>query len=218
MPIRSLLPLALLLVCAAAARAELQWEKTLRDFERAPDAGEVEARYAFRNAGAVPVTIKSLRSSCGCTTAHLEKKTYAPGESGEVALKFIIGDRRGVQVKGVTVTTDDPAQPPKVLVLRVNIFDPVRLAPELVWWRVGEAAAAKTVEVSVDPARPVRVKSVASSNPRIAAKLETRKAGEEFAVSIKPADTAAKETAEIRVLTDFPADAPRSYVIHARIK
>jgi len=37
-------------------------------------------------------------------------------------------------------------------------------------------------------------------------------------VSVQPVDTTQKESAEISVQTDFPADAPRVYIIHARVK
>ena len=54
--------------------------------------------------------------------------------------------------------------------------------------------------------------------PRLTAKLENTKAGEPYTISVAPADTTQKESAEISVQTDFPADAPRAYTIHARIK
>ena len=46
----------------------------------------------------------------------------------------------------------------------------------------------------------------------------TIKAGEQYAVAVQPADTVQKESAEISMLTDFPADAPRTYILHARVK
>jgi hypothetical protein len=94
----------------------------------------------------------------------------------------------------------------------------VTLAPALVFWRTGEAAAAKSVQFTAEAAHPVHIKSVTSSSPRLTAKLETTKAGEQYAISVTPVDTAQKESAEISVQTDFPADAPRAYTIHARIK
>src|SRR4051812_24861549 len=102
---RLLLPL--LLACAATAHAEISWDRPEQKFERSPDDKAVEARYTFRNSGTTPVTIKSLRSSCGCTTARLEKKTYAAGETGEVVLRFTFGDRIGLYRKTVTVNTDE---------------------------------------------------------------------------------------------------------------
>jgi hypothetical protein len=210
--------LPLFLSTAVAASAQLRWEKTTQSFERSPGDPAVEATYAFKNAGSAPVTITKLRSSCGCTAAKLEKRTYAPGETGEIAAKFTLGDRRGLHVVGVTVTTDDKSAEPIQLVLRVNIADPLKVEPALVWWRVGAAAEPKVVQLTAEATRPVRIKSVTSTNPRISAKLQTATAGQRYSLTVRPADTASKEVAEIRVQTDFPPDAPRSYLIYARVK
>ena len=218
MTFRPLPVLAALALLRVSAFAQLVWEKPVQSFERTPEDQGVEANYAFKNTGPAVVTIKSLRSSCGCTTARLDRKTYAPGESGEVVLRFTFGSRRGLQQKGVTVVTDPATPVPVVLGLRVNIAQPVTITPALIWWRVGDAAEAKTVQVALAPGSAVRVKSVVSSSPRFTARLLPAKPGEPYIISVTPPDTSAKETAEITVQTDFPADAPRAYTIHARIK
>lgn len=220
MRFQRLLPLlaVLLAFTGAKAQAQLKWDRPLQQFHRVPEDKEIYAHYTFKNIGTTPVTIKTLRSSCGCTTAHLDKKTYAPNETGEVVVHFIFGDRKGWYRKSVAVTTDDKTAEPVTIGLNIEIRDPVTLAPALVFWKTGEPVAAKSVQFSADPAQPVRIKSVTSSNPRLVAKLETIKAGEQYAISVTPADTAQKETAEISVQTDFPSDAPRAYTIHARIK
>ena len=218
MHFRSLAFLAALLFLTDRGLAELKWDKPVQSFQRTPADGEIEVHFTFRNAGAAPVTIKTLRSSCGCTTAHLEKKTFAPGEAGEVVAHFVFGDRKGPHRKTIEVRTDDAPMEPVMLDLRVNIHDPLTIAPALVFWKRGEPGEAKTVQLTVDAEQHVRIKSVVSSNPRVAAKLETIKVGEQYAVSVTPVDTTQKESAEISVLTDFPADAPRIYILHARVK
>ncbi len=210
--------LPLLLAGIASAQAQLSWDQPSQKFDRSPEDRAVEARYTFRNAGAQPVTIKSLRSSCGCTTARLEKKTYGPGEKGEVTLNFKFGDRKGLYRKTVTVNTDDKTAEPLVLNLIVDIHDPLTFAPALVWWRRGEAAAAKSVAVNAAPGERVAITGVSSNSPGFTARLLTAQAGQKYEVVVTPADTAAKGTAEIKVQTDFPADAPRAYTIHARVK
>ena len=210
--------LAALLLLTGRGCAELQWDKPVQQFQRTPADGEIEVRFTFKNTGAAPVTIKTLRPSGGCTTAHLEKKTYAPGETGEVVAHFVFGDRKGPQRKTIEVRTDDAPTEPALLDLRVNIHDPLTIAPALVFWKRGEPAELKTVQLTADAGQQVRIKSVTSSNPRLPAKLVAIKAGEQYAVSVQPADTAQKESAEISVLTDFPADAPRTYILHARVK
>ena len=203
---------------ASIARADLKWDKLVQTFERAPEDAALEAHFTFRNVGQTPVTIKSLRPSCGCTTAKLEKKTYAPVEEGEVTARFVFGSRRGLHRLTVSVTTDERSSEPVLLDLRVNIHEAVTISPALVYWRRGEAATAKEVHVTAESTQPMHVKSVTSSNPRVAAALATVKPGGQYAVSVTPVDTAQKESAEISVVTEFPGDSPRTYTIHARVK
>lgn len=66
--------------------AELHWRKALIQQTAAPADEEAVAEYAFTNAGPDTVTIQSVHSSCGCTTAALDKKVYQPGESGRITV------------------------------------------------------------------------------------------------------------------------------------
>ena len=218
MPFRTLLGLATLLLLTGHGLAQLQWDNAVQQFQRTPQDQGIETRFPFRNAGTTTVRIKSLRSSCGCTTSHLEKKTYAPGESGELVARFVFGDRKGPQRKTIEVRTDDESAAPVVLDLRVLIHDPLTIEPALVYWKRGDAAEAKTVQLTAEPGQPVRIKRVIASNPRLPAKLETIKAGEQYTVSVTPTDTTQKESGEILVETDFPADSPRAYFIQVRVK
>ena len=206
-----------LLLISAAAQAELKWERPIQEFQRTPEDKFVEARFAFKNTGKSPVTIRNTRTSCGCTTAKLEKKTYAPGESGEIVARFDFGGRKGYQRKTVTVYTDRNEEPAVVLDLRVNVEPPFSITPSLVFWKVGEPPAPKEVELSAN-GHKVKVKSVTSSNPRVETQLKTAKDGERYTLLVTPAGTERKESAELKVETDFPPDEPRTYSIYVRIK
>ena len=212
--------LAIIGVCFITGNlhAELRWDKPVQEFHRTPQDKFVEAKFTFKNTGSTPVTIEKVRTSCGCTTADLPKKTYAPGEQGELAVKFSFGGRVGAQRKLVRVFSTDRGDEPTVLDLTVFINEPVTVSPGLLLWRVGSPDAAKTVQLTMSPEQPVKVKSVSSTNPRVTASLQTVKAGEQYLISVKPADTTAREAAEIKVETDFPPDSPRIYTIYARVK
>ena len=81
----------------AAAQAELTWESR-EIFQKAGYADKtVGAVFGFKNSGKTPVTLTEVKSSCGCTTVALPKKTYAAGEAGQVEALFTIGNRRGLQ-------------------------------------------------------------------------------------------------------------------------
>jgi hypothetical protein len=218
MRLRPLAFLACLLLIPAAVSADLKWDKTTQEVLRTRDEGAFETRFTFRNTGESPVTIRLLRASCGCTTARLEKKTYAPGEQGEIPVRFVFGDRKGLHHVSVNVFTAEHPDQPTLLNLFIDIRDPVAIEPAFVYWRTGEAAAAKTVQVSATPGQPVHVTGVSSSNPRVTAALETVKPGAKYIVSATPADTSKKEAAEITIQTDFPPDSPKAYKFRAMVK
>lgn len=210
------LALLALLACATPTFAQLQWEKPWQEFHRPPEDKQLETTFAFGNSGAKPVTIKSVKTSCGCTTTKLDKTTYAPGEKGELTARFAFGQRKGSHRKLITVTTADDAR--QELNLVVHIHPALIVTPALVFWKVGQPAEPQTVQLTAEPGTTVRVKSVTSSNPRLIATLKTTKPGEAYALSVKPTDTTQRESAELTVETDYPSDAPRAFTIHARIK
>jgi hypothetical protein len=215
--IPALLTLALL-ASYGDAFAEIHWDKPVQEFHRSPQDRSIVAKYAFKNTGTSAVTIDNIRTSCGCTSADLEKRTYGPGESGEVTVKFTFGSRVGPQRKTIRVFTSDNEKEPTVLDLRVYIEEAVTVTPSLVFWRVGEPATAKAVQITTQPSPAVKIKGVRTSDPSITAKLEPINPGESYKVTITPTATNAKQSVEISVDTDYPPDAPRTYLIYARIK
>jgi len=117
----TVLVLILTAPASLAMEAALAWDTQLISVSAAPGQRVVHSSFGFRNASASPVAILSLETSCRCTSADSDKRTYAPGEKGKVEVTFAIGDQEGVQEKAVTVSTDEPGARPSILVLRVAI-------------------------------------------------------------------------------------------------
>ena len=206
-----------LLSAGVFCRGELVWENPEQEFQRTPEDQGLAVDFTFRNKGDSAVTITRITPSCGCTTAELSKKTYAPGETGKLAAKFTFGGRRGPQAKSITVGTDD-GKTAQLTFKCLILDDPVALSQSLVFWRVGEAAEAKSVKVSVAATGNVKIASVASTSPRIQAALSPRQEDGKYTVTIHPLDTAQKESAEVFVQSDFPIEGPKAYTIQVRVK
>jgi hypothetical protein len=205
-----------LLSSLAIARADLSWDKQLQEFHVVPEDKSVIAHFTFKNTGTESLTIKRVTTSCGCTSAKLEKNTYAPGETGDIEVKFIIGLRRGPQRKMISVTSSDKQE--WRLELRCWIHDPLTVSPALVYWKAGATPEAKVVKLTAGPGQPINIKSAKSSSPRFKTALATVKPGEEYALTVTPADTSESTSAEVIIETDIPTAAPRSYKVFARIK
>lgn len=200
------------------ARAQLQWEKRTLKFYPAPSETEVAAHFKFKNAGSYAVSIVNLKSSCGCTRASATKRTYAPGESGEITAVFNAKSRYGLQEKNIAVTTDDPRNPETVLVMQVAIMEILQIKPSFVFWKIGEAPAPKTISLKVQNDLPVKAVTVVSDNPGIVARVETVIPEKEFRIVVTPKQTQAATGATLAIQTDFPPDAPKTYVAQVRIK
>ena len=101
------------------------------------------AKFKYENKTQKPIKITSVKSSCGCTVASLEKEEVAPGEKGEVTATFKIGGRTGMQQKSITVTTDDASQPVVNLLLKAMIAVPLEIQPSFVYWEQWRGAEAQ---------------------------------------------------------------------------
>ena len=206
------------LALLSSAHAGLKWDNPEQTFTVKPTDSAVIAKYRFTNTGTEPVTIDSVRTSCGCTTATLTKKEYLPGESGEIEARFEVAGRVGHQEKAILVTTKDSPQTPTVLHLIANIPESVKITPEMVFWRVGEAPEPKTIEVSVSDDSPAEIVSVASSTPDVKATVEDALPGKKATIRVTPADTSHANNATLVIKTDYPTGNPAAHYAYVRIK
>lgn len=87
--------------------------------ERVKDLGTIiegdvhVVRWQLENHGSADLVIQRIRASCGCVVAKLseDEKVIPPGGSLELRADFNTRGRHGAQVKVVTVSSNDPAEP-----------------------------------------------------------------------------------------------------------
>lgn len=205
---------ALCFLVAASAPAALVFEKTEIDLNPDMGATKVEAVFKYENKGSTPVHIKAVKPTCGCTTAALAKNDVAPGEKGAITATFNIGDRTGVQVKTITVETDDAAAPQTVLTFKANIAQLLDLQPTFVFWQANEPAQPKTIVAKTAKGVTVKKVDVISSSADFTAKVEPGAAGE-FKILVTPKDTTKPLNATLTIKPDaVPA---KTYYAAARV-
>jgi hypothetical protein len=200
---------------AATTQAALVFEKTELDLK--PDLGATNAVAVFKyeNKGDAPVHIKAVKPSCGCTTAALAKNDVAPGEKGEITATFNIGDRTGLQVKTVTVETDDPKAPQTVLTFKAMIAQMLDLQPNFVFWQANEPAQPKTIVAKAAKGVTVKKVDVVSSSGDFTAKVEPGSAEGEFKIQVQPKDTAKPLNATLTIKPDVKPE--KVYYAAARV-
>jgi hypothetical protein len=202
---------------AATAQAALVWEKTTLELNPALGAPNAVGVFKYENKGNTPIHFKSApRTSCGCTVAALQKNEVAPGEKGEITATFNIGDRTGVQMKTITVETDDPQNPTTVLTLKANIAQLLELQPAFVFWQAGEEAKPKTILAKAGNGVTLKNIEVSSSSGDFTAKVEPGPAGQ-FKINVQPKDTAKPLNATLTVKPDAGSGPAKTYYASARV-
>jgi hypothetical protein len=111
--------------------AAIEFAAITHDFGVISDEREVETKFKFTNNGTAEMEIVDLKGSCGCTVPQLAKKTYKPGESGEVTVRFNPNNRRGKQHTAVTVTTNVPDKATVMLNVQSEVKPVVLTEPQV---------------------------------------------------------------------------------------
>ena len=173
--------LLLLASLPALVSAALEFEQTRIDFKPADDARSVDVEFRFKNTGKDPVKVAEVVTSCGCTVPKLDKKDYAPGETGILKVHFEIGGRQGLQSKGITVRTDAGDQ---ALQLVVDLPQRLVIEPRLLVFTPKQTAE-QTLNLAFRTDAPVSNVALSDAPQPFVIALVTDKAGHDYTVSVK---------------------------------
>jgi hypothetical protein len=183
------------------ARAGLKWDQTMVELHPGPGDANAVGSFKYQNTGDKVVHVKSVHTSCGCTTTNKVKDQIAPGEKGEITATFKIGSTTGTAQKTVTVETDDAETPVTVLTLRAVIAQALELQPSFVYWENNEAPKAKTINVKTAKEAKVKNINVTSSTPEFSTKI-TSVGPNEFKIDVQPQDTSHSASATLTITPD----------------
>ena len=77
--------------------------------------------FTFVNTGDAPLEIRGVRSSCGCTIPKKPEAPIAPGEKGEITVRYDT-NRVGVFRKTITVNTNVSSNSIIALKIKGNVL------------------------------------------------------------------------------------------------
>ena len=86
----------------------MTFDETEYDFGTIEQGTPQEHVFTFTNTGKAPLVITDASSSCGCTVPKYTQEAIAPGEKGELLVKFN-GSGQNQVTKTVTVTANTEA-------------------------------------------------------------------------------------------------------------
>lgn len=89
-----------------AKAATLVLDEKVFDFGPLQEGEKVEHIFEFTNTSNNPLTISNAKGSCGCTVPEWPREPIAPGEKGEIKVKYDSKGKKGLQNKTVTLTAN----------------------------------------------------------------------------------------------------------------
>ena len=89
-----------------ATAATIEFTEKAFDFGTLEEGEKVEHVFKFTNTSTNPLIISNARGSCGCTVPEWPREPIAPGEKGEIKVKFDSKGKKGKQSKTVTITAN----------------------------------------------------------------------------------------------------------------
>jgi len=99
----------------------IYFPETQHDFGKVSEGEKINYTFRFVNKGQSELVIKDVKSSCGCTAALLSSSNIKPGQEGTIKVEFDTKNRSGKNSKTVTVQSNDPKDPTKILTIYADI-------------------------------------------------------------------------------------------------
>ena len=93
---------------AATSYPVIAFDETEFDFGTIDKGTSVEHKFTFTNTGKAPLVIVDAKSSCGCTVPEYSKNPVAPGDKGELLVKYN-GSGTNQVTKTVTIKANTEA-------------------------------------------------------------------------------------------------------------
>lgn len=84
----------------------MEFESTTVDYGVIEQDSDPYRYFKFTNTGDAPLVITNAKGSCGCTVPTWPKEAIAPGETGEIKVRYAT-NRLNKFTKSITLTTNE---------------------------------------------------------------------------------------------------------------
>jgi len=107
---------------SGTSQPEVFFLETQHDFGKVVQGKVVEYTFQLENKGSSTLKISDIKTSCGCTAALLSKDSIEPGDKGTLKVELDTKNRSGKFSRTITVQTNDPKEPSKILTVYADIL------------------------------------------------------------------------------------------------
>jgi hypothetical protein len=93
-------------------------DKSQHDFGSTKAGTNIDASFTITNSGQDPLLIRAVRSHCDCLSVEVDKDALTRNEQAVIKARFNTSGRQGNQLVSITIFTNDPKEPMKVVRVR----------------------------------------------------------------------------------------------------
>ncbi len=124
--------LSLLFLCFETGVAQhLQYlTPQVIDFDSVKEDTLLQGSILFVNVGSEPVTIRNVRTSCGCTVAQASKKECASGDTMDISFSFNTRGFGGLVRKTISILFQEADYENANFVIQANVIQDVDITPK----------------------------------------------------------------------------------------
>ncbi len=207
------------LMAAEVPKAEI--ESDAYTFEEVLEGTLVKHAYTIRNTGQAPLVIKSVQTSCGCTTAK-RPETIAPGASDDIVVQGNTTGYGGHRFqKTITVVTNDPKQERILLKLDGPVAQFAQISPKRISLRgTAENDISGQSVITLEPKYPFKILS-AEPDKNLKGKIEVKVEQKEKSYTINVHNKVSESTryrGKIIIKTDHKLRPELELYVYAFIK
>ncbi|MDD5459196.1 MAG: DUF1573 domain-containing protein [Phycisphaerae bacterium] len=165
--------------------ADIKFGKTVCDFGNIGPGSKQMCEFNFTNVGTGTLKITDVTKTCGCTPFTLEKKEYAPGESGVIKVEYQPTKHPGKVHKTLFVTSNDPEEGKIELSIEANIVLKVQYEPESMNLMLTDDANYPDIVITAVDGKPFSIKNFKSTVNGITADFDPNEKAVKFVLKPK---------------------------------
>lgn len=165
----------------------LHFTSLTQEFSATENSVDIHASYIFTNSSDHAITISEIKTTCGCTTAELEKRTYQPGEAGTINVIFDIGSRTGEQQKSIAVISSTGEK--SMLVLKVHLPPGPSFSSTIASWRQGSPTDPRVIFIRLPKDHTYTLTKATTSDEALTATLKSGSEENLVDLTIMPSST-----------------------------
>lgn len=165
----------------------LHFTSLTQEFSATENSVDIHASYVFTNSSDHAITISEIKTTCGCTTAELEKRTYQPGEAGTINVIFDIGSRTGEQQKSIAVISSTGEK--STLVLKVHLPPGPSFSSTIASWRQGTPPDPRVIFIRLPKECTYTLTKATTSDEALTATLKSGSEENLVDLTIMPSST-----------------------------